>query len=325
MTPASCTNGVTRDVRCRTSNVTSVVARTPARRRPVHNGPVSLSTRLVLVCAALLGGCAWDGPTPAVRVVTDGTVVGDTTSDALEPGGSGGGEAGAATDATSDAHGMPNGNGQPSNGDDPDDPDGRDDRDDPDDADVDDNGIVPPFPRTVAVVGDSLTLSAQDEIAAELAGLGLEVLVVDGVESRRMTVGSSGRPSGLEAIRTIRAEFDDDPDLWVVALGTNDVAAQIDEERFRDDLRGALAGVQSDAPVVWVDIWIRDRREAVVAANRVIRDELAGRDAPSGVVGWFAHGGADGLVTADGVHLTERGQVAFATAIGNQVRSIYHR
>lgn len=282
----------------------------------MQNGSVSSSARLILVCAVLLGGCAWDGPPAAVRVVTESTVVGDVTPEARGPGGSvsggGGRGAGAVIDPMSDGIDVEDGDAQPSNGD------GVVDRD----ADV---VIVPPFPRTVAVVGDSLTLSAVDEITTELTGLGLEVLVVDGVESRRMAVGSSARPSGLEAIRTIREEFDDDPDLWVIALGTNDVAAQIDEQRFRDDLRAALAGVDPDTPVVWVDIWIRDRRDAVVAANGVIRDELADRASPSGVVGWFAHGGGDGLVTADGVHLTDRGQDAFATAIGNRLRSIYHR
>lgn len=314
MTPASCAEVATRDVRCQTPNDT-VIARTPARERSVHNGSVSLPVRLILACAVLLGGCAWDGPPSAVRVVPEGTVVGDATPEPRDPaaggGGSDGGAAGAVTDATRDGRDVSDVDEQPSSGD------GAVDHD----ADV---AIVPPFPRTVAVVGDSLTLSALDEITTELAGLGLEVLVVDGVESRRMAVGSA-RSSGLEAIRTIRESFDDDPDLWVIALGTNDVAAQVDEQRFRDDLRAALAGVGSDTPVVWVDIWIRDRRDAVVAANGVIRDELAGRTSPSGVVGWFAHGAGDGLVTADGVHLTDRGQDAFATAIGNRVRSIYRR
>ena len=279
----------------------------------MQNGSVLLPARLTLVCAVLLGGCAWDGPPSAVRVVTDGTAIGDVAPGPRDPGAGGSSNgAGAAIDATSDALDVSDGDGQLPSG----------------DGAVDGDGdvvVVPPFPRTVAVVGDSLTLSALDEITTELTGLGLEVLVVDGVESRRMTVGSSARPSGLEAIRAIREAFDDDPDLWVIALGTNDVAAQVDEQRFRDDLRNALAGVGFATPVVWVDIWIRDRRDAVVAANGVIRDELAGRVSPSGVVGWFAHGGDDGLVTADGVHLTDRGKDAFATAIGNQVRSIYHR
>jgi lysophospholipase L1-like esterase len=287
--------------------------RPAARRSSVQNIPVSLLARLTLVCAAVLGGCAWDGPSVAVRVVPEATAVGgdDVTPDHGSTGSSTGGSDGATESASGDVR-APGADAATS---------GIDGAREPD-SDIE---IVPPFPTTVAVVGDSLTLSARDEITAELADLGLDVLVVDGVESRRMTAGSSARPSGLDAIRSIREEFAADPDLWVIALGTNDVGAQVDEDRFREDLRATIAGVGLDAPLVWVDIWIRDRRDAAVVANGVIRDEIAERSPPSGVVGWFAHGAGDGMVTGDGVHLTERGQAAFATAIVNQVRSIYRR
>ncbi len=273
----------------------------------MQNGPVSLLARLTLVCAAVLGGCGWDGPPSAVRVVPEVTVAADgaTTTGGSRTGpvlGSGGGAtesaAGGAVVADAPSPAVEGG------------------------ADID---VVPPFPATVVVVGDSLTLSALDEITAALDGLGLEVLVVDGVESRRMTVGNSSRPSGLDAIRSIHEELTVEPDLWVIALGTNDVGAQVDEQRFRDDLQTTLDGVGPDAPLVWVNLWIRDRRDAVVTANGVIRDEIDGRASPAAVVGWFAHGADDTLTTGDGVHLTDRGRAAFATAIANRVRTLYRR
>lgn len=289
-------------------------SRPAAGGRSVQNGSVSLPARLILLCAVALGGCGWDGPSSAVRVVTEvtedagggGVSVGDG-----ERGSETGGGGGAAGSASNSA-GAPVIDA-PASGD--------------DGASESDRRIeiVPPFPTTVAVVGDSLTLSARDEITAELVALGLEVLVVDGVESRRMTAGDSLRPSGLDAILAIREDPSADPDLWVIALGTNDVGAQVDEQRFRDDLQATLAVVGPDAPLVWVDIWIRDRRESVVAANGVIRDEISGRVSPSGVVSWFVHGADDGVITGDGVHLTDRGQEAFATAIADRVRSIYRR
>ncbi len=277
----------------------------------MQNGPVSLLARLTLVCAVVLGGCAWDGPSSAVRVVPEVTVA---VGDDLTPGGS---RTGAVLDSGGGATESASGGGAVADADA-----ATSGADGGVDIDVE---TVPPFPATVVVVGDSLTLSARDEITAALDGLGLEVLVVDGVESRRMTVGNSSRPSGLEAIRSIQEELAVEPDLWVIALGTNDVGAQVDEQRFRDDLQATLDGVGPDAPLVWVDLWIRDRREAVVTANGVIRDEVDGRASPAAVVGWFAHGADDGVITGDGVHLTDRGQDAFATAIANQVRSLYRR
>ena len=301
-------------------------ARPPVRPRSVQNGSVSPWARSILACAVLLGGCGWDGPTAAVRVVPEGAVDDGSASGRGDEGVGASADAGDNGDAgdgdhdpdatTSAGHDSSGGDERTSSGT------GTGAHATDAAADL---GITPPFPDTVAVVGDSLTLSASDEITSELAGLGLDVLVVDGVESRRMTAGSALRPSGLEAIRTIRDELDRVPEMWVIALGTNDVGAQVDVERFRDDVRAALAVVGDDTPVVWVDIWIRDRRDAAVAANDVIRDEVAARTAPSGVVGWFAHGGDDALVTDDGIHLTSRGQVAFATAIANRVRTIYRR
>ena len=274
--------------------------------------PVS-AVRLFLVCAVALGGCSWDGPPAGVSVVPamtaapadDGTDSVAVQSDASDGafGGTGGLD-GAAESSGSSVAGDDSAGQRAADGVVP----------------------VPSFPSTVAVVGDSLTLSARDEITAELTDLGLEVLIVDGVESRRMTAGSSSLPSGLDAIEAIRDEFaDDEPDLWVIALGTNDVGAQVDDERFDDDVRATLAAIGQDAPVVWVDLWIRDRRDDVVAANGAIRGAVGERSAPSGVVGWFAHGAGDGVITGDGVHLTDRGQEVFATAIANQVATTYRR
>lgn len=283
-------------------------ARLAGRGRTVQNLQVSLLARLTLVCAVALSGCAWDGPSSGVRVVPEATVPdGDLTAagDRVET------ADGSDDDDVDTASGGGRLPGTAASG--------SDVEDGPDDD------VVLPFPSTVAVVGDSLTLSAHDQITTELTDLGLDVLVVDGVESRRMTAGSSALPSGLDAIHSIREEFAVEPDLWVIALGTNDVGAQVDEQRFRDDLRRTTTAVGPGAAVVWVDIWIRDRRDAVITANGMIRDEIAELSSPSGVVGWFAYGTDNGVITGDGVHLTGRGRSAFAAAIADQVRAVYGR
>lgn len=282
--------------------------------RSVQTGSVS-AIRLFLVCVVALGGCSWDGPAVGVSVVP--AEVAEPVHDGAEPAAiAPGGHVGAAAVAGGGA--GPAGAAQPvAPGPTADDPTDR--------SPV--GGVDPAaaFPATVAVVGDSLTLSAHDEIATELDELGLDVLVVDGVESRRMTAGSASLPSGLDAIEAIRGELGAEPDLWVIALGTNDVGAQVGAERFRTDLTAVSAAIGPDTPVVWVDLWIRDHRDEVVAANGMIRDVIADRSPPSGVVGWFAHGADDGMITGDGVHLTDRGRQAFATAIANHVWSMYRR
>lgn len=277
----------------------------------MHNVRVSVP-RFLLVCAVLglASGCGWDGPPAAVRVVPPDSVPAQFDDAARVIIGSdvAGDAAGGLVGAPSGDDGAGEAAGTESE------PPGN-----TFDAQA-------PLPSTVAVVGDSLTLSADREIEDALTAMGLEVLALDGVESRRMTAGSSSRPSGLDAIEQIRDDLGGvEPELWVIALGTNDVGAQVDSDRFRTDVRGTLAGLPSSAPVVWVDVWIRDRSDGSAKANRVIRAELAARAAPSSVVDWYANGDVDGVITGDGVHLTELGRVTFADAITAQIRTLYGR
>ena len=173
------------------------------------------------------------------------------------------------------------------------------------------------MPALVAVVGDSLTVAATDEITEALSRVGVRTALIDGRESRRMAAGSRDLPSGVAAIEGIVDSHR--PDLWVVALGTNDIGAEVGADRFRSDVRATLDAIPSDAPVVWVDVWIRDRSDDVATANALLHAELADRAAPTSVVDWFSAGAADGVITGDGVHLTEVGQARFAAEIAEAV------
>lgn len=187
-------------------------------------------------------------------------------------------------------------------------------------ADVDEvDTIVEPEvrvrPTTVAVVGDSLTLSASDELDRALRAADLDPLVIDAQESRRMTVGTSRIRPGRDVVEEIVAAGDPAPELWVIALGTNDVASVESLEGFRPDIRSILDLLPDDVPVVWVDLYIRNRPEPISRANLQIRAELGGRAGGTAVVDWFSHGVDDGVITDDGVHLTPTGRAQFAESI----------
>ena len=179
----------------------------------------------------------------------------------------------------------------------------------------------PPRPLTVAVVGDSLTLSAQDEITAALDQAGLRVIVVDGVESRRMTRGSTDVPPGSESVEQILERAD--PDVWVLALGTNDVGGQSGDDAFRAEMGDLLDLLPPDAPVIWVDLWIRDRDADIVVANRSIRAVLGGRQGVAAVVDWYTEAAAPGMIVSDGVHLTDQGQLRFADAMVHAIETAF--
>lgn len=253
-----------------------------------HN-PSRASLGVILATAVLVGGCAWDGPSRDVRVVgaeSERSDRGEVNAAGAEPA--------AAEVASSGTDRAPNGLEERPGA----------------------WGVVS-VPATVAVVGDSLTVAATDEIETSLARIGVRATVIDGRESRRMASGSSGLPSGVSAIAGILA--DHEPDLWVVALGTNDVGAAVGVERFRADLLETLAAIPVDAPLVWVDVWIRDRHADVVRSNEVLHHELGRRRAPTRVVDWYSSGSVDGVITRDGVHLTTLGQARFAAAIADGI------
>ncbi len=267
--------------------------------------------RPAVLCAtlALLAGCAWDGPQAAVRVVPPPTAVPPAAVDGGAPvvDGARPDSAGEEASDTVIAESL-----------------GRE------AAPVD--VVVEPAdrvasagarssPSTVAVVGDSLTVSAEQEILAALTAGGLDVLAVDGLESRRMTRGGSALPAGTSAIAGIQQLVT--PDLWVIALGTNDVASVGSADGFRAEMREILALLPADAPVVWVDLWIRDRESAISEANRLIRAELRTRRGGAAVVDWFSHGTEDGVITGDGVHLTDTGRQLFASSIAAAIDELF--
>src|SRR5687768_11866274 len=93
---------------------------------------------------------------------------------------------------------------------------------------------VVPGPDDVVIIGDSLTLSADEEITTELRSAGVEIVGLDAMENRRTARDLDDLPSGVTAAEQLAAEHE--PDAWVIALGTNDVGGQAKPDDFRADV-----------------------------------------------------------------------------------------
>lgn len=184
-------------------------------------------------------------------------------------------------------------------------------------------GTQPPMPDSVAVIGDSIALSAQELLTSALEALGIDVVAYDAVESRRMVSGGAALPSGASAIEDVLADGVD-PELWVVALGTNDVGARSRPEATADDIATVIGLLPEDDHVIWVDTWVRDLDDEAVTLNGVLRLVLGDRPNTS-VIDWHARGAVDGLISADGVHLSQTGKVEFARTIADHLRTTYQR
>ncbi len=176
--------------------------------------------------------------------------------------------------------------------------------------------VVAVRPETVVVVGDSLALSAEEDIRGVLRATSMDVVEFDAAENRRTNKSLDDLTSGVEAVTNMQDSID--PDLWVIALGTNDVGGQESPDRFRADVDELLALIPTGVPVIWVDVWIKSRVEGSIEANDVLREAAAARPGMS-VINWFQYGDDPGLINDDGVHLSNDGQTKFATVIGDEV------
>ena len=126
---------------------------------------------------------------------------------------------------------------------------------------------------SVAMVGDSITFGSMETLEREFATLDLDDVEIDAEGGRRMVVDSL-MTSGLDAVSELAG--DDPPDLWVIALGTNDVANYSPEE-YRPAIDELLAAVPSDVPVVWVDTYLEEYRDLSALFNVELREALAER------------------------------------------------
>ena len=183
---------------------------------------------------------------------------------------------------------------------------------------------VPPVtvadPIKVAVVGDSLTLAATAQIDVALNAIGIEVVAIDGVENRRM-VGGDVVP-GIDAIDAI-LDAGEEPDVWVIALGTNDIGAKVAGDQAVAAMTELLGHLPTDAPVVWVNAWIRDRAGDAALFNAAVREVVEAR-AASSIVDWYDNGKDEGVISGDGIHLTDLGEARFAAAIAAGVIDLVH-
>ena len=100
-------------------------------------------------------------------------------------------------------------------------------------------------------------------------------------------VADGGVTSGLDGVAEVLAEGEQ-PDLWVIALGTNDIANYAPEE-YAGAINELLAAIPADAPIVWVDCYLTDYEDASVAFDTTLREVLAARGNAT-VVDWAAAG-----------------------------------
>lgn len=174
---------------------------------------------------------------------------------------------------------------------------------------------------SVVVVGDSITQGSRDAIRYVLTADGFTDVTVDGVPSRRIEAGGGANPeSGIQAIYRMLAEGAD-PDVWVIALGTNDIGKYPTDEEYAGLVRFVLDIVPDGRPLVWVDAFRDDYPDDSRRFNEVLEGELAERDGTA-LVRWADAVTNDPSLLRDGVHPRDEGEAVFAILIAEALSDL---
>lgn len=173
---------------------------------------------------------------------------------------------------------------------------------------------------TVVMIGDSITVGSEPALTSAFQQLGFDEIVIQAQNSKRTAVSSSDNTSGVriaEGLVALEPDADRSGELWVVALGTNDIDqyAEADIGAFVDEM---LAVVPAESPLVWVDTYFRDRPDGAAAVNAVIRERVAARG-NAVVAAWSGVAGGEGVLRSDGLHPGDDGTYAFAATVADAI------
>jgi len=168
--------------------------------------------------------------------------------------------------------------------------------------------------RRLAMVGDSITQGAQEKLEAAFSGIGLDDVTFNVEQGRRMTASNS-ITSGVEGIEKVLTKGAP-PDLWVIALGTNDVA-NYQPADYAAAINELLAAIPAGAPVLWVDCYLDQYADLSKQFDTTLRQVLAARG-HTRVVDWATVAAEDGVLR-DGIHPSGFGIDEFARRVSTAV------
>ena len=176
------------------------------------------------------------------------------------------------------------------------------------------------------MVGDSITVSAENELTTMLPGIAISAF-------RARTIATAlNTDDAVSALREDPTFLSGRP-IRIVALGTNDVwGLQLSRVQLKHDVRALLAALFADTDENLAVLWVlpamvqpidRQTQNERMWISDLIRSELA--DLPCAtVVDWpTAVAESDGSwLRSDGVHLTELGRNEFAQMIVTALRQL---
>jgi len=146
-----------------------------------------------------------------------------------------------------------------------------------------------------------------------LEAIGLATLL-EVKPGRRIPVAdpSLNASAGIDAARDVAAFH---PALWIIQLGTNDVFfEQPDRDHYAALIASILDQTGRDVPVVWVNVWRKDRATASRLFDDVLQ-QTALVEPHLHVADWATVARTEPVLNTDGVHLDDAGVPRFTDLI----------
>ena len=173
-------------------------------------------------------------------------------------------------------------------------------------------------PRTkFAMVGDSITKASSAALKSVLEQQGFSEIDIDAEVSRRIAVGD-GKREPLSGVKTMFTMLSNGitPDVWAVAMGTNDVGKYPDADAYAALIDQMLDMPDADVPMLWVDVYNPLQLAGTKMFNAVLRDRAAARGNVT-VVHWFdlASDPKEKILRDDHIHPNDKGTLVFADLV----------
>ena len=168
-----------------------------------------------------------------------------------------------------------------------------------------------------AMVGDSITKASSKILTEVLGNQGFTDINIEAEVSRRIAVGD-GKAEPLSGVKTLFTMISDgiQPDVWGIAMGTNDVGKYKTTDEYAALIDQMLAMPDAKVPILWVDVYNPNQLAGTKMFNEVLRERASAR-ANTTVLSWFdlASDPKEKILRTDHIHPNEKGTLVFADLV----------
>jgi lysophospholipase L1-like esterase len=169
--------------------------------------------------------------------------------------------------------------------------------------------------REVVVIGDSITVASGPRILELADAIDADVTVLAEV-GRRINVGSDPE-AGSDVVAEALAEGD--PDVVVVALGTNDIGKYGSVEEYAAEIDELVDQLPDDLPLVWINTYLSRTPDDSAEFNAALIETLSERG--TATIGRWSSIAQQGGMLRDGVHPSEDGEQRFADLVIGEIEN----